>query len=113
MKNDYAIDFTDDDGKRYVWERKSYEEHASYREELKDKTFIERIKKAIKETDVKIKSHINHFICFYYKEYEIGTITRYTKVIVDMKGNINYIKSAYRPDKIKELQYNKPLWTRN
>ena len=114
MREEYAIDFIDDKGIRFVWEKVSYEEHANKREELKDPSLKDRIKKAIyKETYEIIESYLNKGCnCYYYKEYEFGDRTRYTKVIVDMSKEIKYIRTAYRPDKIAERKYHKPLWTR-
>ncbi len=113
-KPKYILDFKDKDGRRVVWEKESYNEHAKTRKELLEKSFLDRIIRARQEPDVIIESHIDkRCLCYYILEYRTNGRSRYTKVIV--KSNINkidYIKTAFRPDHIKELKYHKPIWQR-
>lgn len=112
-KEEYVLDFLDKNGKRTVWPRKSFEEHANRREEIRTDSFQARIKKAFTETDIIIESNVDkNCLCYYYYEYTVNSIRRFTKVIAEADGEINIIKSAYRPDRIKELQYGRPLWVR-
>jgi len=105
----YPVDFSCQNGERFVWEQEGFHEHAARREELRTQSFIDRIVKACCEFDTRIKSYLSDSLCYYHKEYTVNGTTRYTKVIASQgKNKIHYIQSAYRPDKIKELQYHKP-----
>lgn len=102
--NDIVVRFT----------QAAYDKHKKYHPELLDPTFLPmRIVQALQRPHLIIPDYADKYaVCYYYQEY-MGSPCRYTKVVVDIshvdpktKSNIYYIKTAYRPDRIKEYKYN-------
>lgn len=113
FNNQNAIDFVDSKGKRTIWPKEKFEEHASRREILKNGGLDSRIEKAKNFPCIIIKSPKGrNRLCYYYLEYESSGRRRYTKIIIEKARQLDIIKTAYRPDKIIELEYFKPIWVK-
>jgi hypothetical protein len=111
-----VLEITDTDGKFYYFTKHNYKNHLDKHPELRIPNFLDRIKKAILEPECVYPSFFKckDTFCFYYLEFTINNVNRYTKVVVKKKGLKQYvILSAYRPTNIKEVKYfNKPLTSR-
>jgi len=79
--------------------------------ELRDASFVERIKKALQSP---------HFIypdltkkkrfAYYYIEYSINGRKKYTKVILQTQVSLCFIVTAFRPDYVKERGKVTPIY---
>ncbi|MDO8507623.1 MAG: hypothetical protein Q7S53_03570 [bacterium] len=97
--------------------KKNYYRHAKKRPILLDKTFLPpRVKEALVNPSIIMPSHNDKDAhCYYHHEISVNrNINWYTKVVVhightdvDTKERVNYIKTAWRVNLIKELAYNK------
>lgn len=105
-----GLKFKNKKGKLCIWDKDSFERHKLKHPELNDETFIDRVKRALDKPNVIIKSHTNHFLCYYYLEFTIEDVKWYTKVVVEEKVDLITIKTAFRLNNIKELKYHKPIW---
>lgn len=108
----HVLDFKDNDGKRYIWTKKEYDYHVNQHPELGDPTYLGRVKTVIFYPDEIYPAYKKkERYCFYMKEIvPIRWRQRYTLVVIDkVKASrilyIYMIRSSYRPDHIKELQY--------
>ena len=71
--------------------------------ELREKDFIERIKKTIEKPDfIYADLSQKYRLAYYLLDYGINSKTRYTKVIVKESKNLCFVVTAYRPDYVKE-----------
>ncbi|RJQ38652.1 hypothetical protein C4559_00915 [Candidatus Microgenomates bacterium] len=119
---DFILDFCDQDGKRYVWKKERYDMKAKKHSELRDPSYLGRVKSVICHPDQiipgyneKKKRIIPNRYCYFIKEaVKDHSNPRYTVVVIDKtidktkSSGIEYIYvvcSSYRPDHIKELQY--------
>jgi hypothetical protein len=107
MKNDFVLDFKDQNGKRYVFSRENFDKHKDKHPELSTKDFLQNcIKKTICESELIYPAYRekNRF-CFYYYEYQIGDRKWYTKVVVEKTRWLSIIITAFRLDKVHEKKY--------
>ncbi len=101
------MDFTDQDGKRYVFSKENFDKHKNKHPELLIKDFLQsRIKKTVCEPEFIYPAYKekNRF-CYYYYEYEIGNRKWYTKVVVEKTRWMYIIITAWRLDKVHEKKY--------
>ena len=109
----YKLVTTDKDGVKVRFTHRAYNKHKGKHRVLQDPTFLPpRVVKALQEPHVIMPSYTDgDCICYYYEEFG-GSASRFTKVVVDTthtdmktKSKIYYIKTAFRPDNIRELKY--------
>ena len=113
----YVLSCKDCFGSLLVFERQNFEKHRSKHPELNHPKFCpDRLIKALQEPTFTIKGLVPHTLCYYYEEFAINGILKYTKVIVHeefrnrKKSPVCYVKTAFRIDNVKEDNYN---FTRN
>lgn len=112
MPKEAILSFKDPvNGKPYYFYKDNYLNHLKKHSELGQSGFMNRIKDAIinptciypsYEPGKKITSY-----CFYKEEFTLNGVTRYTKVVVWKNKEEYIIKTAFRPDNIRESKYHK------
>jgi len=106
----HVLDFKDKEGKRYIFTKQNFDNHAARHQELQIPNFIDRIKKAIIKPDYVYPAfNKKHRFCYYYLEGEVAGTKRYTKVVVDKTKYCYIIVSAYRPTNLREESYGEAL----
>ncbi len=100
-------------GKRIVFEEMCWRRKAKRRPELLEDGMLRRIEETLRNPDLVFRDHANPEgrRCYYREEYRVNGRPRYIKVVATNTTDPLYIITAYRPDRIKELQYGlKPIW---
>jgi len=105
-KKKIQLNFTDGDGKRYIFFKDNFEAHLKKHPELSREDFTERIKRAIISPTIIYPAYkARNRYCYYYEEYTASGVTRYTKVVVQKTRTCYFIITAFRPTSIKEATY--------
>lgn len=113
MPDENVLKFKDPvNGKPYIFYKKNYRIHITKHAELSQEGFMDRIKDAIINPTCIYPSYgpngrAHKSFCFYKEEYTLNGITRYTKVVVWREKKEYIIKTAFRPDEIRERKYSK------
>lgn len=107
MRSRYKLVTNDKDGVTVRFTYRAYNKHKNKHIDLLDPTFLPpRVVNALKNPNVIMPDYVDRNArCYYYQEFG-GSACRFTKVVVDIsRGDIYYIKTAFRPDNIKEYKY--------
>jgi hypothetical protein len=109
MKN--CIDTKNNEGIRVVFVEKQRQQKSLKHPELREESFIKRIKIAIEKPDFVYEDLAKKGRLVYYKyEYSLSGRTKYTKVVLDKKGFGYFVVTSYRPDYVKERSKAKLLY---
>ncbi len=104
--DELILDFKDSDGKRYIFTKENYDKHKGIHPELLITNFLDRMKSAIINPLCIYPAYDNRQrFCYYYYEFEIEGIKRYTKVVVQKTKDKYIIITGFRPTNIKEEKY--------
>lgn len=99
----FAIDsfFTEDQ-----WQEKQ-QKHP----ELREKTFIERVKQTIEAPSFVYEDFLkSERFVYYCREFKINSRTVYTKIVLVEQTEDLFVITAYRPDYVKERSKTKLLY---
>lgn len=109
---DVILRCKDYDGNVVVFEKTNYDKHKRKHPELEDKNYFPtRVVNALKNPTQTIKGYKNNSLCYYFEEYAINGIVKYTKVVVrnelkEINGERVYcIKTTHKADHIQESKY--------
>jgi len=108
MPDEIAYEF-EYNGFRFFFRKRNYDSHAKKHSELRHPSIFPRIRKAITDPVFVYPDYLTdgQRHCCYYKEFEIGQLTRYTKVVIVKNLKNSYeIVSVFRPTNVKEVKYN-------
>lgn len=93
------------EGKEVIFTEKQRLSHLLKHPELRDSKFIDgRVRRAIESPDFIYQdlAEPKERQALYIKEFCINGITRYTKVVILIIRNPYIVKTAFRPDYVKE-----------
>jgi len=115
----YVLETTDLNGMVVRFTKIAFDKHKDKHPDLKDPTFMPaRIVRALQTPHLIMPNYSDKYsVCYYYQEFG-GPFCRFTKVVVDISNHdmrtgsdVYYIKTAFRPDNIKEHKYKlKPIY---
>jgi hypothetical protein len=101
MKN--CIDTKNYDGTRTIFIEKQRQQKSLKHPELREESFIKRIKIAIEKPDFVYEDLAKKGYLVYYKyEYALNDRTKYTKVVLCKRRFGYFVVTSYRPDYVKE-----------
>src|SRR5437016_2223255 len=102
----------DVDGKIVIFHQSNYDKHKRKHPELEDNNFFPgRVKNALRSPTFTVPGFGNESTCFYFEEFAISGIIKYTKVVVmNQKFTVNnervrHIMTAHKTDRIQETKY--------
>lgn len=103
MAMNCCIDTKNYEGKHTVFTEEQRTEKAEKHPELREESFIARVKETIEHPDfiyedIDKKSRYS----YYCREFKINSRVQYTKVILRDAKTYNFVITAYRPDFVKE-----------
>lgn len=103
---------TDVKGNVVVFEKSNYDKHKRKHPELEqDAFFPDRVRNALAKPTLTVPGYKNNAMCYYFEEYTINGIIKYTKVVIHnvprkINGESVYcIKTSHKADHIQESKY--------
>jgi len=99
-------------GRIVVFEKVNYDKHKRKHPELEDNIYFpDRVINALQHPTYTIPGYKNNATCYYFEEYAINGIIKYTKVVVHEQSRlvndeeVVCIKTTHKADHIQEIKY--------
>lgn len=107
-----ALRTKDNKNRVVIFHQKNYDKHKRYHPELEDDTFFpQKVKNALKNPNFTVPGYRNDTTCYYFEEFALNGIIKYTKVVVMNKAytvngeRAHAIMTAHKTDRVQEARY--------